>query len=192
MYGRSDLTAVSWYQDRPQTSLRLLGQVCAPADPVVDVGAGASTLVDELRAEGWSDVTVLDVSATALEVVRGRLDGDPAVSLVVADLLAWRPERAYAGWHDRAVFHFLVDPDDRRRYRETAAAAVRPGGALVVGAFAADGPQSCSGLPTARYDAASLSAELAPEFAPVHAEREGHRTPGGAEQAFTWVVLRRS
>lgn len=183
---------VSWFQARPETSLRLLAGVSRPTGAVVDVGAGASTLVDELLERGWVDVTVLDVSVAALAVVRTRLAGRTApVTFVAADLLSWQPDRQYDVWHDRAVFHFLVDAADRQRYVDTAARAVRPGGHLVLATFAADGPTACSGLPTARYDAAALAAELAAAFDLVHDEREEHRTPAGVLQPFTWVVLRR-
>lgn len=183
---------VSWFQARPATSLRLLSEVAGQADAVLDVGAGASTLADELLDAGWADVTVLDVSEAALAQVRDRLAGrHPEVRVVVADLLRWVPERTYDVWHDRAVLHFLTDEGDRARYARTAALAVPSGGHLVVGAFAEDGPPRCSGLPTVRYGALQLAAVLGDTVDLVHAEREEHRTPGGVVQPFTWVVLRR-
>lgn len=180
---------VSWYQAEPATSLRLLRAYAPPPAAVVDVGAGAGTLPDRLLAGGWTDVTLLDVSASALDLVRGRL-GD-AVSYVVSDVAAWRPERTYGAWHDRAVFHFVTDPATRDAYAAVAAAAVAPGGVAVVATFATDGPESCSGLPVCRYDADALAAAFGDAFAPEHAEREEHVTPWGAVQPFTWVVLRR-
>lgn len=190
VYRAKPVDTVSWYQDRPAVSLRLVTSAATPSSAVVDVGAGASTLADELLAAGWTDLTVLDVSAAALALVRERLDG--AVQAVVTDLLAWAPERQYDVWHDRAVLHFLVDPEQQRRYVDVAAAAVRSGGALVVGVFAPDGPTQCSGLPTERYDAERLEQLLAPRFASVHSESEVHTTPAGAQQSFTWAVLRRA
>jgi ubiquinone/menaquinone biosynthesis C-methylase UbiE len=184
--------AVSWFQAWPQPSLRLLSSVAAPRSAVLDVGAGTSTLTDALLGAGWSDVTVLDVSAEALAVVRARLGArQHQVSFVVGDVLSWQPERTYEVWHDRAVFHFLVQPDERARYLATARRAVVMDGAVVIGAFAVDGPRQCSGLPTARYSADQLADAFAPAFKLAHAEREEHRTPDGVVQPFTWVVLRR-
>jgi ubiquinone/menaquinone biosynthesis C-methylase UbiE len=170
----------------------LLTSASPPGGSVIDVGAGASTLADTLVDSGWTDVTVLDVSRTALAVVRERLgERQRSVSFVVADVLSWQPGRTFDAWHDRAVFHFLIRPDQREKYVATASRAVRPGGVLVLGTFAADGPTQCSGLPTARYDADALAAAFAPGFTLEHSEREEHVTPGGAVQPFTWVVLRR-
>lgn len=140
---------------------------------------------------------MLDVSAAALEQVAGRVaaqlpDSRGALSVVVADLLEWIPGRSYDLWHDRAVFHFLVEPADRSRYVATARRAVASGGALVLGTFAPDGPASCSGLPAARYDAAGLAAQFAPDFDLEHTEAEQHTTPAGRVQPFSWVVLRRA
>jgi SAM-dependent methyltransferase len=189
VYAGKPTDEVSWYQREPAVSLRLLSE-CAPAPAeVLDVGAGASTLADRLVDGGW-DVTLLDVSAEALAVVRARLADRAAY--VVADLLTWTPDRAYRAWHDRAVFHFLTDPADQERYVGLAAHTVTAGGVVVLGTFAEDGPESCSGLPTARWSAERLAARFAPAFAAVHAEREEHVTPWGAAQPFTWVVLRRS
>ena len=182
----------SWYQPEPATSLRLLLDVDSSKGSVLDVGAGTSRLADALLDAGWSAVTVLDISAEALREVRTRLqDRAGKVEFVVADVVHWEPEGHFDAWHDRAVFHFLIDEDQRRRYVGTAARVVRPGGVLVIGTFAEDGPSRCSGLPTARYDADSLAALFAPHFHPVHSEREQHTTPAGRIQPFTWVVLRR-
>jgi SAM-dependent methyltransferase len=192
VYGSRSPRDLGWFQARPETSVRLLTTFAAPTSAVVDVGAGVSTLVDVLLDDGWTDLTVLDVSAEALDAVRARL-GERAgeVSTVVSDLRSWRPDRAYDVWHDRAVFHFLVDPEDRRRYVATAAEAVRSGGHALIATFAGDGPTSCSGLPTDRYEPAALAAQLEPAFSLVQSEREEHRTPAGEVQPFTWVVLRR-
>jgi rhodanese-related sulfurtransferase len=180
---------VSWFESDPHTSVRLLADAAPPPASVVDVGAGTSFLADRLLAQGWTDVTVLDVSAVAGDRVRDRL-GD-AISVVTADVLSWLPGRRYDAWHDRAGFHFLTTAADRARYVEVATAAVRPGGALVIATFAPDGPDHCSGLPTARYDQEQLTGLFVRDFAPEHAERVVHVTPTGAAQPFTWVVLRR-
>lgn len=179
---------VSWFQREPAVSLRLLGEHAA-GRAVLDVGAGRSELADRLLGLGFADVTVLDVSERALTAVRERL-GD-RVRYVVTDLLAWTPVRRYGAWHDRAVFHFLTDLDEQARYVGLAGETVEPGGVVVLGAFAEDGPQSCSGLPTARWSAEALAERFGPLFSLVHAEREEHVTPAGVVQPFTWVVLRR-
>ncbi len=181
---------VSWYEPDPATSGRLLED--APGS-VIDVGAGASTLVDKLLAAGRSDVTLLDISREALEVTRARL-GDRAglVTFVVADLREWEPDRQFDAWHDRAVFHFLTVTEERGRYVDLLTRAVRPGGSAVIATFAEDGPTQCSGLPTARYRATELADLFAPDFELVHDERTTHATPWGAEQPFTWVRLRRT
>lgn len=183
---------VSWFQAQPATSLRLLGRWSPERAALVDVGAGSSRLVDRLLDAGWSDLTVLDVSGVALAKVADRLgQRAEAVSFACCDLRTWRPSRRYTAWHDRAMFHFLVDPRDRDRYIQTVAQAVRPGGVAVLATFAADGPTGCSGLPTCRYSSEDLGSLFAPAFGLDHAEREEHRTPSGAVQAFSWVVLRR-
>ena len=183
---------VSWFEASPETSLRLVGTVLPQRGSVLDVGAGASSLVDHLVAAGVTDVTVLDVSAGALEVVRQRLAPRSApVSLVRADVLAWEPGRTFDVWHDRAVFHFMTPPESVSRYVRLAETAVPSGGALVLATFAPDGPERCSGLPVRRYDPDGLAAEFAGGFELRHAEHVEHVTPGGVVQPFSWVVLRR-
>jgi SAM-dependent methyltransferase len=192
VYGGHAPAELSWYQERAATSLRLLELAEPGHGAVLDVGAGASPLVDALLLAGWPDVTLLDVSHAALDLERARLGArGTEVSFVVADLLAWEPDRAYRVWHDRAVLHFLTSAEERVRYVELATRAVAPGGALVIGVFAEDGPSQCSGLPTERYDAAALAAVFDPAFGLEHHEREEHVTPWGAVQPFTWAILRR-
>lgn len=182
---------VSWFEDDPAVSMALVG-LLAPdrSTPVVDIGGGASFLVDRLVAAGYGDVSVLDVSALALAEARRRLGAATAVHWLEQDLLEWRPARRYGLWHDRAVFHFLTDGASRARYLGRLAEALVPGGALVVGTFAADGPEQCSGLPVARYSADELCDVLGPTFRPVECRRALHTTPGGAVQPFTWVAGR--
>ncbi|MGH3843807.1 MAG: class I SAM-dependent methyltransferase [Pseudonocardiaceae bacterium] len=194
VYDLKGAERVSWFQPEPTVSLALIDELHPRlSEPVVDVGAGASTLVDGLLHRGYTDLTVLDVSAHGLRLARQGL-GESAdrVRWELTDLLQWTPPRRFAVWHDRAVFHFLTDPADRVRYRELAAAAMSPGGHLVLGTFAADGPEQCSGLPVARYHPDQLAAEFGPGFIPVTSRREHHHTPTGAEQRFTWLVLRRA
>jgi 2-polyprenyl-3-methyl-5-hydroxy-6-metoxy-1,4-benzoquinol methylase len=192
VYTVNAVDQVSWFQLSPTTSVRLVTAFTHPGTGVIDVGAGASRLADELLGRGLLDVTVLDVSAQAVEAIRARLkDRTPSVTTIVADVLTWHPTRQYHLWHDRAVFHFLTAAQDRYQYVQTAQSSIRSGGHLVLGTFAADGPTRCSGLPTARYDVTALASLFDADFTLVHAEREEHRTPAGATQAFSWVVLRR-
>ena len=180
---------VSWFQRRPDVSLRLVDT--APGS-IVDVGAGESYLVDHLLAAGRTDVSLIDVSAEALDVVRARLGEDASrVSFVTADVVGWSPGRTFECWHDRAVFHFLTEPSSQAAYVETAGRLVSPGGAAVIGAFASDGPSECSGLPVARHEPDDLAELFGGAFTLEHAEHEMHHTPWHAEQHFTWVVLRR-
>ena len=169
------------------------------ADPghrsVVDIGCGESALIEALIASRWQEITLLDVSAVALARVAQRLDAaglaTARVELVAADLLDWQPERTFTAWHDRAVLHFLTDPADRAAYVRLAGRAVVPGGALVLGGFAVDGPEKCSGQPVARRSPEALAAEFAADFTCEDAWTRVHITPWEAEQWFTWVLLRR-
>jgi len=193
IYGSKPAIEVSWYQQEPTMSLRLITTFGAgPSGSVIDLGGGQSSLVDVLMSRDWRDVTVLDVSEEALTQVRHRL-GEKAdrVTFANEDLLAWEPDRTYDVWHDRAVFHFLTEPAERDRYRELAERSIERGGILVLGAFAEDGPTQCSGLPVARYSTQDLADLFEPSFAMIHHEQETHLTPSGAAQRFSWVVLRR-
>ncbi len=180
---------MSWYQAVPEVSLELVDVLAIPRDAaVIDVGGGASFLVDELLARGFHDLTVLDLSASALDATRRRLPADAPVLCVHADLLTWEPDRRYDLWHDRAVFQFLVAASDRVTYVATMRRAVVSGGNVIVGTFAEDGPEVCSGLPVDRYSAADLSAALGDSFDVLATRRERHVTPRGAAQPFTWVA----
>jgi len=187
------LTGVSWYERSPRISLAMIDLAGTGAtEPVLDVGGGASPLPGALLARGLADVTVLDVSEVALRSSRSVLGNTSnRIRWIHADVLDWSAERTYGLWHDRALFHFLVDPVDRERYVATARSAVRPGGHVVVGTFAEDGPATCSGLPVARYDAEALADAFGGDFARVASRRDQHLTPRGAVQAFTWITLRR-
>jgi hypothetical protein len=190
---RSGATTRSWFQVVPTFSLKMLDAAGAcERDSLIDVGGGATTLTDALLDQGYADVTVLDIAATALQVACERL-GPQAnrVEWVVADMLTWHPERRYRVWHDRAVFHFLTTHDERQRYLEVMNAATGPHSVAVFGCFAPDGPSSCSGLPTARYDTQALAAVLGADWMPVASEREEHITPNNAVQPFTWAAFRR-
>jgi hypothetical protein len=189
-YGARGPSGVSWYEPQPRISLELVQALgVGPEIPVIDIGGGASLLADSLLERGFLDVTVLDLSAVALEEVRKRLAGQP-VELVQADVLAWRPPRAYGLWHDRALFHFLVAEDERRRYLDRLREALPRGGCVIVGTFAPDAPPTCSGLPVTRYGAADLALTLGPHFELVEARHVEHRTPRGTAQPFTWLAGR--
>lgn len=167
-------------------------RVSAPSDHVVVVGAGASTLVADLLDHGYRHVEAIDIAAAALSQLRERL-GDRAdlVAMRVADVRSVTFDEPVDVWHDRATFHFLVDPDDRSQYVTRASTAVRPGGHAIIATFDLDAPEQCSGLPVRRYDAASLAAELGPAFELVEAEHVTHTTPSGGVQPFLHVVFRR-
>lgn len=189
VYSSKNADETSWFQRSYDTSIRLLAQADPSHASVIDIGGGVGTLADELLAAGWSDVTVLDISAEALASLKSRL-GDQ-ISTITADIRSWEPDRQFRVWHDRAVLHFLTEDADRSHYAELAAVAVEPDGAIVVGCFAPDGPESCSGLPVHRADADELATLFAPNFELRVDERELHITPWGAGQRFEWVVLRR-
>lgn len=187
--------SVSWYTPDMSVSFELLRQAgTSPTTSVVDIGGGTSVLVDRLVAEGTPDVTVVDVSEVALEEARHRLAARVPLNRVAwvhADVLDWTPGRTWEVWHDRAVFHFLTQPDEIARYVAQAGRIVAPGGHLVAGTFSEAGPPTCSGLPVARYSIEALAEVFVDQFELVHAAKEDHLTPSGIFQHFSWVVLQR-
>ena len=193
VYADKSPEEVSWHQVRPEPSLEAMRRFGLGKDAsVIDVGGGASTFVDHLVRGGFADVTVLDLAETALDASRARLGrAGAAVQWEVGDITVWTPSRTYDLWHDRAVFHFLTDLDQRRSYRNVLDRSLRSGGLAVIATFAPDGPEKCSGLPVRRYDASDLAAELQPGFELLESWREVHVTPWGAEQPFTWCVFRK-
>ncbi len=193
VYRDRDPDRVSWYQPYPTVSMALIQSTGLPPEArILDVGAGASVLVDCLLDAGYQQPAVLDVSGAALEAARRRLgERADAVEWYEHDVIGFQPPHPFDLWHDRAVFHFLTDESDREQYRRTLARALAPGGRLVIGTFAADGPLRCSGLEVARYDAAALAAAFGTDFELVDSVRDVHVTPAGAEQAFTFCVMHR-
>lgn len=186
-------TQVSWYQPHALRSLDLIRRVNPPPDgAIIDVGGGASTLIDDLLGAGYHDLTVLDISATALAGTRARLSAQAgSVRWIEADILdAPLPKAGYSVWHDRAVFHFLTASADRARYVAQVRQAVRSGGFVLVATFADDGPTRCSGLEVRRYSPEALHAEFGAPFRLMASEREEHITPGGALQVFTYCLCR--
>lgn len=192
IYQTKSDTDVSWFENEPRISLELIKAVSPKQGSVIDVGGGASRLVDALLAAGFGAVTVLDISTTALERAKTRL-GDQAdrASWVVADITQRPNLGQFELWHDRAVFHFLTDPEDRRKYVESASQTVRVGGHLIIGTFALDGPEKCSGLEICQYDSARLCNELRPWFQLLQERRHVHVTPAGKEQQFIFCVFQR-
>ena len=193
VYATKATDAASWYQEHAEQSLRLIKATGVPLSAaIIDVGGGASTLVDGLLGDGYSKLTVLDLSAAALTAARNRLGSR-------ADLVNWMAAdiskvelrvHSFDVWHDRAVFHFLTAPEDRAGYVQTVLRAVKPGGHVIIATFAEDGPTRCSGLPVMRYTAKELHAELGGSFALVGHAKEAHRTPSGAIQQFTYCCFR--
>ena len=183
---------VSWWQFVPRLSLDLIEAAgLGPADPILDVGAGWSTLVDHLVQRGHRDLTAIDLSATALQAVRDRMGpSGSSVVLEVGDVLDLHPGRRFGLWHDRAVFHFLTRQADRDAYRASLERCLGPPGWVVVATFGPEGPDRCSGLPVVRYTHADLAAEF-PGFQLVATSGEDHLTPWGSTQQFTAVLLRR-
>ena len=193
VYRHKEPTALSWYQPEPTVSLELIGRIAPALDSsIIDVGGGASTLVDGLLGAGYHDVTVLDLSGAALAAAHARLGTRASqVKWLEADVLAAPLAPAtYDVWHDRAVFHFLTDPRERAAYVAAAHAAVRPGGHVIVASFALDGPARCSGLDVVRYSPESMHSQFGPEFRLLASVRDEHHTPSGKTQAFVYCLCR--
>jgi len=192
-YAAKPIQRLGWYRPALERSFAWIESLRLPLDvPFIDIGGGASTLVDDLVQAGYRDITVLDVSATALAHAKERL-GEPAAAVrwIVADVTtADLPADAYALWHDRAVFHFLVDAGERDRYRAALARSLEPGGHLLIGTFAPDAPPRCSGLPVERYDRDKLVAEFGDDFVLLESVEEMHVTPGGVEQNYLYCLFR--
>jgi len=187
--------SVSWFQEHADQSLRLIkGTALAKDAAIIDVGGGASRLIDDLVAEGYIDLTVLDLSSAALVVAKQRLGTQAdAVHWVEGDIThAEFPLHRFDIWHDRAVFHFLTNPTDRHAYVERVMHAVRPGGHVIIATFAEDGPEKCSGLPVMRYQPETLHAEFGDSFLLITHEKEAHRTPFGTVQQFVYCYCRKS
>jgi len=190
VYDEKTETELSWHQADPEISLELCKQA-GPIASVVDVGAGTSQFAERLLQLGIRDVTVLDIAESAVERARQQT-GEPGKSIdwVVSDVTTWTPERTFDLWHDRAVFHFLVDRDDRAAYIDRLGRALRPGGHAIIATFAPDGPEKCSGLPVVRYSPESLGAVLGAKFELVTSRRDLHQTPWGSPQSFQFSLFK--
>ena len=197
VYTTKGETEVSWFQQSPAPSLELIVQAGATRkSAIIDIGGGASRLVDSLIEQGFEDVTVLDLSGAALAAAKTRLESHlgasaERVSWIVADATTFEPVKPYDIWHDRAAFHFLTDAGDRAGYIARLKRGLKIGGHAIIATFAPDGPEKCSGLPVARYDSASLGQTLGATFKLIHTQRHEHATPWDARQSFQFSVFRR-
>jgi len=190
VYHTKPTTEVSWFEAEPVTSLALIQSVAPGGGRIIDVGGGASSLVDRLVAAGNWEVTVLDISATALKLAQERLQElANQVHWIQADITEVEQLGTYDIWHDRAVFHFLTTSEDRDNYLTRLHGALRPGGHVVLGTFAIQGPEKCSGLPVCRYDAQSFAALLGAEYTLIQQLEHSHITPAGTTQLFMFAVF---
>jgi SAM-dependent methyltransferase len=191
VYRQKPDDSLSWFQPQPEISLELINAAGLPKTAaLIDIGAGVSRLVDHLLAEGYSDVTLLDIAESALQKTRARL-GDAAsrVRWIAADVTHWKPERQYHLWHDRAVFHFLTNATERAAYRKNLEAALANSGTAIIASFDLDGPERCSGLPVQRYSPETLSAELGTNFHLAELRHETHYTPTDRVQLFQYSLF---
>ena len=188
IYAEKSPCDVSWFQTKPDMSMKLIERSGVAKDAaIIDVGGGASVLVDHLCTEGYSDLTILDISAKALAHSQERLcDTTECIEWIDADVTAFEPQKSFALWHDRAVFHFLTESSDRKKYVDVLTRGLAKGGQLIIAAFAIDGPTRCSGLDIVQYDEAKMSAELGERFTLLEEIIEVHVTPTGSEQKFQY------
>lgn len=195
VYKTKTPTQVSWFQEHSRVSLQFIQRTGVDkTGRIIDVGGGASTLVDDLLADGFTQVTILDISGTALQAARRRLGVHASdVKWLQDDITqAGLPDQFYDVWHDRAVFHFLTQLEDRQRYVEAVRHSVKLGGHVIVATFAPDGPSRCSGLDVVRYSPTGLHGEFGKDFELIDSTRETHATPMGTEQNFVYCYCRRS
>lgn len=184
---------LTWFQSRPQPSLNWVKANCTRESAVIDVGAGASVLVDHLLEENYTDISLLDLAEPALQISRQRLGYKAKrVTWLTADITQWQPARKYSLWHDRAVFHFLISAEDREAYKHALLTGLKVGGTLIMATFALGGPDKCSGLPVVQYDAEKLQAELGNQFELLKTLQEQHPTPAGNSQLFNWCLFKRT
>ena len=194
VYATKKTESVSWFQEHAEQSMRLIRGTGVPCSAgIIDVGGGASTLVDDLLSSGYCAVSVLDLAAAALSVAKARLgERTSEVQWTEGDITkVLLPVHAFDVWHDRAVFHFLTSKEDREAYVDTVLRSVKPGGQVIVATFAEDGPIQCSGLPVMRYGPSELHAEFGSPFSLVQHEREEHHTPFGTVQKFVYCYCRK-
>lgn len=194
VYAEKTPEEVSWYQSSPNLSLKMIATTqLSLTDPIIDIGCGASTLLDHLVTLGYSDITVLDISKTALSCAQKRLgEAGKNIRWEEANICAFKPQHSYILWHDRAVFHFLTDPGERAQYLQVLNSSLAPGGYVILATFALDGPEKCSGLPVQRYSSELLKQTLGGSYQPLLQDQEIHRTPAGREQKFIYTLFKKS
>jgi ubiquinone/menaquinone biosynthesis C-methylase UbiE len=193
IYTTKASTNVSWYQTHPSLSLKLIEATGIRKDQrIIDVGGGTSMLVDFLLNKGFTELAVLDISPSAIEIAKTRLS-DLALNVewIEADITEFQPSHHLDLWHDRTVFHFLVNEEDRSKYVNVLKRTLVPGGHIIIATFAIDGPRRCSGLDTVQYDVESMCSQLGDEFVLLDKLDEKHITPGNKEQKFTYFMYRR-
>jgi trans-aconitate methyltransferase len=193
VYSTKAENQVSWFQESPAISLDLIRATQASRESaIIDIGGGASRLADALLHDGYRSITVLDLSASALEAAKTRIGPTSReIDWIVADVTAWTPARTYDVWHDRAAFHFLTATSDRASYVDRLRRAVAPRGHVIIATFALDGPEKCSGLPVRRYDGKTVAAELGSDFELIETRGELHHTPWDSTQSFQFSRFRR-
>lgn len=193
VYQEKEPGQVSWYQTQPNISLELIAlSGISQAGKIIDVGGGASFLVEKLIDKGFKNVTVLDISGKAIEHAKKRLSKQAEkVIWIETDITKFEPPQQYDLWHDRAVFHFLTDPSDRKKYVEVMEKAVKSGGNVVIATFALDGPPKCSGLNVERYNPEKLNKQIGNQFLLLKSVEETHLTPWHSEQKFIYCLFRR-
>lgn len=195
VYTTKAADTVSWFQDDPTPSLDLIARIgLAKSEAIIDVGGGASVLIDRLLAGGHTNLIVLDIAQAGLAVAQERL-GERAgrVTWIAEDVTTWQPPRdAFSIWHDRAMFHFLVEDADRAAYMHALDRGVRPGGFVILAPFALSGPERCSGFPVRRSSAEMLQAELGPSYSLVDQRPQTHVTPAGNPQDFLWCLFKKA
>ena len=197
VYSARTENELTWFEETPSASLELVLKDLTAGEPFIDIGAGASRLVDALLSHGFGPLSVLDLSEAALSISQGRLGlRSQHVDWIVADITEWEPHRGYSVWHDRAVFHFLTEAEDRAAYVRALSKALNPGGKAIIATFAEDGPEQCSGLQVERYSPETLAKEInrlqPAQFNPVDTLSHVHLTPKGNEQRFQYSIFEKN
>lgn len=184
---------VSWFQKNPEPSLEFIRRYAPDRSAaIIDIGGGASRLVDYLWVDGFRNLTVLDLSSEAIAIARHRIGNHGySIKWIVSDATTWHPDDIYDLWHDRAVFHFLTESDDQSAYIRNLKRALKIGGYLVIGTFALDGPEKCSGLPVMRHSSQTLQNLLGSEFELIESRKHDHQTPFQSIQSFQYCVFKR-
>lgn len=193
VYTTKTASEVSWYQPVPGESLQFIKELQIPKDAaIIDIGGGDSLLADHLLTLGYTDITVLDISAAAIERAKQRLGSAAgSVKWIVEDITAFKPERQYDCWHDRAAFHFLTGEEEVNRYLAIAGSAISPGGKIIIGTFSENGPEKCSGLPVQQYSETSLTARIKKWFEKIRCVQKEHITPFNTIQQFIFCSFKK-